>query len=212
MKNKIFIFLSLFAFHKSFSQEKIITRYFSIDSIEVSKEKFQSLFDANRSNIVPANLKNQNDTMLVKLVNRKVLGQISVIQVNQIIQYFGRLDTSIATKKTLLIKYFQGDDPCSTSGSATLQSMDEYFANFEKQILKKYDVEITQVKTKNASVENRTNKPENWLTDKYSILYQFFPYHYSCGSFMILKPTGEYYIYYGEYGLQNALDGLKKLM
>ena len=63
-----------------------------------------------------------------------------------VIQYFARLDTLIDVEKTLLIKYYQGDDPCSTSGSATKQSRDEYFSNFKKKILKKEITKITKSK------------------------------------------------------------------
>lgn len=193
------------------AQQKLISRYFSLDSVEVSYEEFQKLREVDRYKYVQAYFKNQNYTMFVKLVKRKVIGQLQPLQTNQIVQYFGRLDPSINTNTSLLIKHFQGDDPCSSSGTRTGKERDAYFLNFTKQITKRFDVQIIQVKTKNSSIDNRTEFPDKWLTDKYSVLNTFFPYHYPCGSFMILKPSGEYYIYYGEYGLDNALDGLKKI-
>lgn len=198
--------------YQSFAQEKIVYRYFILDSVEVSNEEFQKKREINRYEYLPAYFKNQNDTMFVKLVKRKVIGQITELQSNQILSYFKSLQSNIDVNITTVFQYFQGDDACSRSAfDYQVAPWDNRDQNFETSIKNKFNINFVNIKSNLTDLEYRTTKPENWLKDRYSILKRFFPYHYPCGSFMILKPTGEYYIYYGEYGLNSALDGLKKI-
>jgi hypothetical protein len=194
------------------AQEKIIYRYFNLDSVEVSYEGFQKNREINRYDNVQAYFKNQNDTMFVKIVKRKVTGRISELQSNQILSYFKSLQSNIDVNITTVFQYFQGDDPCSRSGYGyQVAPWDDRDRNFETSLKKKYNINFVNIKSNLAGLEYRTTKPENWLNDRYSLLKRFFPLHYPCGSFMILKPNGEYYIYYAEYGLHNTFEGLKEL-
>ena len=192
------------------AQEKTITRYFSIDSIEVSYEKFQKLRNSEKNML--AYFKNQNDTMFVKLVDRMIVGQISTLIVSQILAYFGNQKQSVDSKLPTVFQYFQGDDLCSRSAfGGLITSWDKKDIELKTYLKKKYKINFLNIKSNLSSIENRTNLSENWINDKYSMLKKFFPYHYPCGSFIILKPNGEYYINYGEYGFLNVLKGLKKI-
>lgn len=194
----------------SVAQEKINYRYFTLDSVEVSYEKFEKLRNSKKN--MSAYFKNQNDTMFVKLVDRKVVGEISPLQVSQILAYFGNQKQSIDTKLPTVFQYFQGDDLCSRSAFGGITtSWDIRESELEKSLKKKYEINFLNIKSNLSTIENRTNLPENWLNDRYSMLKKFFPYHYPCGSFIILKPNGEYYINYGEYGISTVLESLKKI-
>ena len=193
------------------AQEKTVTRYFSIDSIEVSYEKFSKLLDSDKNML--AYFKNQNDTMFVKLVDRITVGHISPLQVSQILAYFGNQKQSVDIKLPTVFQYFQGDDPCSRSAfGGLITSWDNRDIELKTYLKKKYKINFLNIKSNLSSIENRTNLPENWINDKYSMLKKFFPFHYPCGSFIILKPDGEYYVNYGEYGFTTALKGLNKLL
>lgn len=187
------------------------SRYFNMDSVEVSYDKFQKLRNSNKNML--AYFKNQNDTMFVKLVDRIIVGKISSLQVSQILAYFGNQKQSIDTKLTAVFQYFQGDDLCSRSAfGGSITSWDIKDSELETSIKKKYEINFLNIKSNQSTIENRSNLPENWLNDRYSMLKKFFPYHYPCGSFIILKPNGEYYINYGEYGISSVIEGLKKMM
>ena len=82
MKIIFTFFITIILLTKVKAQEKTITKYYSIDSIEVSYEKFSKLLDSDKNML--AYFKNQNDTMFVKLVDRITVGHISTLQVSQI--------------------------------------------------------------------------------------------------------------------------------
>lgn len=191
------------------AQEEFVSRYFSLDSVEISNEKFQNLRNSKKNMV--AYFRNQNDNMYIKLVDRMIIGQVSPLQVNQTLAYFRNQKQSIDTNLPTVIQYFQGDDLCSRSAfGGQTTPWDNRDSDLETSLKKKFDINFLNIKSNLSNVDNRTNLPTNWINDKYSMLKKFFPYHYPCGSFMIFKPNGEYYVNYGEYGVSTVLEALKK--
>lgn len=210
MKKHLLFILMLLGFTKSFAQEKINYKYFNLDSIEITKKE-NDAWRENKNQVIPAYFKISNDTIFTKWTKRTVIGLMTDREAKQFITIFSPDKESIEYTKPTLIQLFQGSDPCFNTSWMKPNDWDLRDKGLENKLSSKYTIKIFNVYSPDADIQKRTELSELWVKDKYAILNKFFPLHYGCGSFMILKPNGEYFIYYGEYSDEIVITSIKKM-
>lgn len=101
---------------------------------------------------------------------------------------------------TLVVLYYPGDDKCNKGRYKHM--IDPLGYNFQKEIKKQKHVEVFYVAKSKAEKKPKKNQLQ-WQEDyKATIESLFFHFHYPCGSFVIINPSGTFLSFKGEYGLQ----------
>ena len=180
-------------------------RYFDSDNNKISKEKYfrklnnyESYFDI---------LKNDSTKILVLRENQGKLKKIKQLLLTVKANIYQPLDVS----KNTLIYYYPGKDLCNSTGSATKKSYKKWYSKLEKKIKRKDSLNIIKIYKDNYGL-NAKNNVNEWDLDPFQIIEKsFFKYHYSCGSFVIVGPNGNYVSFFGEYGHNQVIEALKKL-
>jgi len=173
---------------------KDTTRYFDENNVEISKSKFDSIRSTNKLLDIPGDSTNHKKLTLRekrgKITNRALLESLLEKEINH------ELDST----KPIVIIYYPGKDPCNSSGSATKESIKNWFGQLEDGInqiaqtkpiyiykdndgLKKYDGVLTWHKDPEGTIERL-----------------FFEHHYPCNSFVVISKNGDYISYFGEFG------------
>ncbi|WP_370174536.1 hypothetical protein [Leeuwenhoekiella palythoae] len=100
--------------------------------------------------------------------------------------------------KMLAIIYHPGADRCNTTGTATPRTNKIWYREMERKLKRIADINIVYI-YKNDEALDRW-KDSNWTEDKNQIIERlFFKYHYPCGSFIVVHPSGHYKSGLGEY-------------
>ena len=113
----------------------------------------------------------------------------------------------IKSDDILIINYYPGNDPCSTTG---------YKENF-KNMYKKYHRKIDKLKNvkqffiyKSKDNIDKFGSKINWLLDENNLIENtFYPINYPCGGYVIIDKKGNYTSQRGEYCYSYSL--IKKL-
>ncbi|MFT4943454.1 MAG: hypothetical protein ACI8RH_001198 [Flavobacteriales bacterium] len=114
-----------------------------------------------------------------------------------------RLGYEISTSKkldalqTIVVQYCPGEDPCNSSGNSSF--VEKKYRSSKKQI-NKTPHHTAYFVYKNTTGLSQSKKGVDWYLDhNQTIENLFFPLHFNCGSFVIIKPNGAYYSYKSEY-------------
>lgn len=124
-----------------------------------------------------------------KVENKKILDSLLNSVTNR----------KINSRKTIVIIYYPGKDPCNSSSSETKSSIKARYKELEQKIIK-----ITKTKPiciyKDKEGIEKYDGIMTWHKDPdKTIERSFFKYHYPCGSFVVISGKGEFISYFGEY-------------
>lgn len=141
----------------------------------------------------------QSDSLEVFVkMRREITGMLSKKDLKNV-----RLGYEISTSKkidalqTIVIQYYPGKDPCNSSGNSSF--VEKKHKSSKKQI-NKTPHHTSYFVYKNTTGLHQSKKGVDWYLDhNQTIENLFFPLHFNCGSFVIIKPSGAYYSYKSEY-------------
>jgi len=141
----------------------------------------------------------QSDSLEVFVkMKREITGVLSKKELKNL-----RLGYEISSSKKLnpqqgiVIQYYPGEDPCNSSGNSSF--VEKKHRSSKKQIEKTGQYAAYFV-YKNTTGLHQSKKGVDWYLDhNQTIENLFFPLHFNCGSFVIIKPSGAYYSYKSEY-------------
>jgi len=100
--------------------------------------------------------------------------------------------------KMLAIIYYPGPDKYNTTGTATLFSRKLWYKEMERKLNRIADINTVYIYKNDEGLKKW--RKANWTEDKNQIIERlFFKYHYPCGSFTVVHPSGHFKSGLGEY-------------
>lgn len=147
----------------------------------------------------------ENDTMITgKLFTRRVYARLPQDSLQIVHAYLSKTgNKKIDASKIIVLNYYPDHNQ--------EKSMPVYESQYLNQLRKV--APTTQQFRVYKYDDNLTDKKDNWLIDKDALLERtFFPYYFMYGSVVVIHPSGNYYIYYGEYSANHVIEGLNELI
>jgi hypothetical protein len=116
--------------------------------------------------------------------------------------------SKINENNTVIINYFPENDKCLGGrkwNSFIIRKIKTYLKNLSnKENISQYFI------FKDATVVKNFDKNFTWFLDKNQIIENaFFPFHYPCFSYIIIKPNGNFYTERGEYDINTIIEKIK---
>ena len=100
--------------------------------------------------------------------------------------------------KMLAIIYYPGLDSCNDSGSINFGTRKLWYTKMERELKHIADINTIYIYKNDEGLKKW--RKANWTEDKNQIIERlFFTYHYPCGSFTVVHPSGHYKSGLGEY-------------
>jgi hypothetical protein len=145
---------------------------------------------------------------VMKLVHRMPVG---LVDAKGIYQKLG-LEDEFRAGKPLIVIYYPGKDECNSTGMGntpeTLRKNVKAVARFAE----KHKAVSPLYIYKNPHGLEKYQGIQQWAADPEGIFEnKFFPFHYPCGSFVVISPNGKYRAILGEYPISQIDVALKKL-
>lgn len=110
----------------------------------------------------------------------------------------------------IIIQYFPGVDDCSQHFISRRQEMIRFLKDKDRKIAKGKK-NLFSVYKSNKGIE-KLSEQLKWRPDKSNLIeHLFFPYHFPCGSYVVVNEKGSYRGYFGEYGANQILEDYKIL-
>jgi hypothetical protein len=202
MKN-ILLFIVLIA-NNIFAQKKV--EYLNFESIQITKEKFDSIYNSRLSIIQPLIFITQidNDSITTYKLNSSLfVRKLNIEEQNTVVDYLSKLAKIELNKdKNIILEYFPTKNSC-------VQNLGRGKLELGKIIKKREDSnELIYLVQKN----NHNNYDKNLVKkDKDNFFYKrYINLDLGCVNFFIFKPNGDCYILLGENRYQTVLDILEK--
>ncbi len=202
------IFILLLCSVISFGQE---IHFYDVNGNRITKEQFEKQRDTRVN--VPLSFQKGKITE-TRLFLRSKTGVINQEIRNKIISNLQEeIGKEINRSEMIIINYYQGKDLCNSSGSVgSYWDMKEAQAQYQRQIK-----QLGQTSQYYLYASPEGLKDSYGLIDRYpdkDLLVEktFFKYKYPCSSYVIIKPDGEYYAYFGEYMREHLIKEAKKLL
>jgi hypothetical protein len=147
-----------------------------------------------------------------KLMQRDISGQLAPEVYTQIRNRIAEIPGSNLDKKPIIvIGYYPGEDPCNSTGLATREDIGLNHIAYLKQ-LNRLKVAGHYNIYKNNSGLKRYSVSRKWYEDKDGLIERtFFPYHYPCGSYVVIAPDGKYRGYLAEFHSDQILEGVEAI-
>ena len=176
--------------------------YLDIDNKEISKSKFRQKRSTNKYLDVQIDSLNQK-----KLIERTKKGKIENLKIFRSL-ISNKSSEKIDYSKPIVVLYYPGKDPCNSSGSATKESLKNWYRTLEDGIQQlKANAPIYLYKEKEGLEKYegviKWYKDPDGLTEKL-----FFKYHYPCSSFVVISSSGEYVSYFGEFSKEYVWNAI----
>ena len=192
-----FFFLSFLASFSSFGQT-----YYNESGKRITLEEYEDKILNGPYFGVPG-----EEEGVMKLVHRMPAG---LVDAKPIYQKLG-LEDAYREGKPLIVIYYPGKDECNSTGF----NDPAYLRNKHKTLLKyaeKHDAVPPFYFYKNPHGLEKYQGIQEWKADPDGLFEkQFFPFHYPCGSFVVISPKGNYRGILGEYPISQIDVALKKL-
>jgi hypothetical protein len=120
--------------------------------------------------------------------------------------------TKLDSSKPIVIVFHPGNDPCHSSGTKNKVWIKDWFKDFESQVYKTVNVKPIYLYKKDEGLE-RYAGIINWHKDPKGLIENtFFNYHYPCGSYVIISPSGRYTSGFGEFPVDRVVRELKQII
>ncbi len=208
MRNLTALFILLLFSTVSVGQE---IHFFDVQGNRITKEQFEKQRDIE----VNLGLSFQKGKITeTRLVPRFQTGIIKEETRNTILLNLQEEIGQVVSKTELLIiTYHQGKDRCNSSGGSTyLWEMKKTISQRRRQIK---ILGLTSEYYLYASPEGIRSfySLMDWQPDKGLLVEKtFFKYKYPCKSFVLIKPNGEYYAYFGEFSRDHMINQAKAML
>ncbi|WP_167597590.1 hypothetical protein [Leeuwenhoekiella sp. ZYFB001] len=100
--------------------------------------------------------------------------------------------------KMIAIIYYPGLDTCNDRGSINFGTRKLWYKEMERKLNRIADINTVYIYKNDEGLKKW--RKANWTEDKNQIIERlFFKYHYPCGSFTVVHPSGHYKSGLGEY-------------
>jgi len=182
-----------------FSQEKEI--YLNDNFTFITRVEFEK----DSENELDYDLRFKTDSTFVNIkVQRIKKGILNLKVLDSIKHYLSKNSNQIIDSNDIIfINYYPGNGPCSSNGYKN-NFKNEYqrlYRKFEKiENLKQFSVYKSSIGLEGFGSEI------NWSPDNKSLVERnFYPIHYPCGGYIIIKPDGTYISQRGEYCYSKTL-------
>jgi hypothetical protein len=144
----------------------------------------------------------------MKLIHRMPTG---LVDSQRIYQKLG-LEDEFRAGKPLIVIYYPGKDECNSTGLGnTPESLRKNVKSVARYAEKHKAVTPLYI-YKNPHGLEKYQGIQQWGADPDGLFEkQFFPFHYPCGSFVVISPKGKYRGILGEYPISQIDVALKKL-
>jgi hypothetical protein len=181
-------------------------RFYDVDGKELKQEEF--LKKRNPRHNLALSFQEGRAT-ITRLVKREKTGHLQQDSLQQLFQAIKTATGHSPANKLLIINYADTcpiQDPRSTNTAATKERHEAYRSGIAKiQNSAQFYIHSDQSK-------NHCNNLLNWIPDPGSVVQRsFFEYNYPYGGYVIIRPDGRYYAYYGEYDLTLLLKKAGKM-
>jgi hypothetical protein len=198
------ITLILFA-ATSFGQTKK-EYYYDTDWKAISRNEFYT----KSNDAINIKRKVENDTIIMgKLFTRRVYAKLPQDSLQIIHTYLSKIaKKEIDASKIIALNYYPDHKPDNPNLPTSMPVSERQYI----KKLHKITPEAQQFRVYKYD-DKLTDKKENWVIDEDAVIeHTFFPYYFMYGSVVIIHPSGNYYIYYGEYGVNQVIEGLNELI
>jgi len=180
--------------------------YYDTDWRAISRNEFYT----KSNDALNIQRKIENDTMIMgKLFTHRVYGKLPQDSLQMVHTYLSKIaNKKIDDSKIIVLNYYPDHKPDNPKAPTSMPV-------YERQYLKKlHKIAPTSEQFRVYKHDDKlTDKNKNWVTDTDALIEQtFFPYYFMYGSVAVIHPSGNYYIYYGEYGYDNVFEGLNELI
>lgn len=180
--------------------------YYDTDWKAISRNDFY----IKSNNSLNINRLVENDTMIMgKLFTRRVYAKLPQDSLQMVHAYLSKIaNKKIDDSKIIVLNYYPDHNPDGTKAPTSMPVYDsKYLKNLHKISPTTQQFRIYKYD------DNLADKKDNWLIDNNALIeHTFFPYYFMYGSVIVIHPSGNYYIYYGEYGYDNVFEGLNELI
>ena len=181
--------------------------YLDINNNEISKSKFRQKRSTNQYLDIQIDSLNQK-----KLIERTKTGKLENFEAYRSL-VSNKTSEKIDNTKPLVIIYHPGKDACNSSGSATKETLKNWYGTLEDGVQQlKANAPIYLYKEKEGL--EKYDGILNWHKDPDGLTEKlFFKYHYPCSSFVVISSDGEYISYFGEFSKEyvwNAINLISK--
>jgi hypothetical protein len=144
----------------------------------------------------------------MKLVHRMPAG---LVDAKPIYQKLG-LEDAFRDGKPLIVIYYPGKDECNSTGLGNTPESLRKNVKSVARYAEKQDAVSPLYIYKNPHGLEKYRGIQEWTNDPDGLFEkQFFPFHYPCGSFVVISPKGNFRGILGEYPISQIDVALKKL-
>ena len=176
--------------------------YLDINNNEISKSKFRQKRSTNQYLDIQIDSLNQK-----KLIERTKTGKLENFEAYRSL-VSNKTSVKLDNTKPLVIIYHPGKDACNSSGSATKETLKNWYGTLEDGVQQlKANAPIYLYKEKEAL--EKYDGILNWHKDPDGLTEKlFFKYHYPCSSFVVISSDGEYVSYFGEFSKEYVWNAI----
>ncbi len=195
---QLFFFLSFLAAFPSFAQT-----YYNESGKRITLEDYEDKILNGPYFGVPG-----EENGVMKLVHRMPAGLVDAKPIYQ------KLDMEDAYRegKPLIVIYYPGKDECNSTGLGNTPESLRKNVKTVARYAEKHDAVSPLYIYKNPHGLEKYLGIQEWTNDPDGLFEkQFFPFHYPCGSFVVISPRGNYRGILGEYPISQIDVALKKL-
>ncbi|SDA46712.1 hypothetical protein SAMN03080617_00548 [Algoriphagus alkaliphilus] len=145
---------------------------------------------------------------VMKLVHRMPAG---LVDAKFIYQKLG-LEDAYSAGRPLIVLYYPGKDECNSTGLGNTPESLRKKVKAISRYAEKHDAVAPLYFYKNPHGLEKYQGIQQWTADPDGLFEnQFFPFHYPCGSFVVISPKGKFRAILGEYPISQIDVALKKL-
>lgn len=176
--------------------------YLDFNNNEISRSKFRQKRSTNQYLDIQIDSLNQK-----KLIERTKTGKLENFEAYRSL-VSNKSSEKIDNTKPLVIIYHPGKDACNSSGSATKETLKNWYGTLEDGVQQlKANAPIYLYKEKEAL--EKYDGILNWHKDPDGLTEKlFFKYHYPCSSFVVISSDGEYVSYFGEFSKEYVWNAI----
>ena len=176
--------------------------YLDINNNEISKSKFRQKRSTNQYLDIQIDSLNQK-----KLIERTKTGKLENFEAYRSL-VSNKTSVKLDNTKPLVIIYHPGKDACNSSGSATKETLKNWYGTLEDGVQQlKANAPIYLYKEKEGL--EKYDGILNWHKDPDGLTEKlFFKYHYPCSSFVVISSDGEYVSYFGEFSKEYVWNAI----
>lgn len=204
---KILLIIFLFCAYSSFSQQKQAL-YLNENNQSISKKEYRK---GENDNSTFLHIQHETDSSLefriIRRENRGKLSRENLVLIRTSLEESAQV--RIDTNQILVIDYYPGKDRCNSSSDQTPTYLRKHYREYIKELYGIAPLQQFNIYSDSLGLSKYYGVVP-WYADlNDQIKNTFFHYHYPCGSFVVIHPSGFYHAYYGEYSTTQVFEAVK---